>query len=126
MAVSTGTTSRGYHKLASLMGADSDAAIFRKFGRLNMLMLLRLQAELVDLEAKFAHACIEDDAAAAGDERRKYSMDFRALNAAKAPDDLQLNYLNEMKPKLREYSKANDYTTYAPMTLANDFRPSAA
>ncbi|KAK0728798.1 hypothetical protein B0T26DRAFT_748959 [Lasiosphaeria miniovina] len=40
----------GYARLASLMGAHPETAIVRRFGSLNTLNLLYLQAELTDLE----------------------------------------------------------------------------
>jgi hypothetical protein len=42
----------GYLKLAYLMALAPEVAIFRKFGLLNVLNLLRQQAELQDLEEK--------------------------------------------------------------------------
>ena len=43
---------RGYPRLAALMGSYQETAIFRRFGKLNMLNLLSLQAELTDLEVQ--------------------------------------------------------------------------
>jgi hypothetical protein len=96
---------RGYHKLASLMSADGEKAIFRRFSRLNMLVLMSLQAELMDLEDEFEQTCIEDEQVPDSDERKKFSVNFKALKAAKAPNDLQWKALIKMKNKLREYSK---------------------
>ena len=96
---------RGYHKLASLMSADDETAIFRRFSRLNMLVLMSLQAELMDLEDEFEQTCIEDEQVPDSNGRKKFSVDFKALKAAKAPDDLQWKALIKIKNKLREYSK---------------------
>jgi hypothetical protein len=96
---------RGYHKLASLMSADGETAIFRRFSRLNMLVLMSLQAELMDLEDEFEQTCLEDEQVSDGDERKKFSVDFKALKAAKAPNDLQYKNLIKIKDKLGEYSK---------------------
>jgi hypothetical protein len=43
----------GYHKLAALMGKSRRMAIFRRFGKLTMVNLLDLQAELADLEERY-------------------------------------------------------------------------
>jgi hypothetical protein len=50
----------GYSKLASLMGAHPELAIFRRFGTLNAQNLLYLQAELIYFENKM-RKCVEVD-----------------------------------------------------------------
>ena len=50
----------GYDHLAEFMAQDPSLAIVRRFGRLNMLSILHLQAELVDLESDLDHYALQD------------------------------------------------------------------
>lgn len=50
----------GYPKLAALMNLIPETCIFRRFGTLNSLNLLYLQAELTDIERKLQEAQIVD------------------------------------------------------------------
>lgn len=96
---------KGYPKLAALMGPNLDVAIFRRFGALNMLNLMSLQAELVDLEAQLSDVMHED--ASSDDPKRKlYSERFSILQRSLEDGDgvqwqMQLNIRN----KLTEYSR---------------------
>ena len=50
----------GYTRLAEHMGEHANRAVFRRFGQLNALNLLYLQAELVELEREWAgHAAAD-------------------------------------------------------------------
>ena len=72
--------SEGYPKLSSLMASYPTAAIFRRFGELNMLNLLRLQAELQDLEAQLQEVRDEDAYSQSNDTiRASYVTDFRLM-----------------------------------------------
>lgn len=51
----------GYHKLAALMGKSRRMSIFRRFGKLTMVNLLDLQAELTDLEERYQVICAADN-----------------------------------------------------------------
>lgn len=52
----------GYRELAFEMAKkESDLAIFRRFGELNMLNLLSLQAELIELQGRYKRICEIDD-----------------------------------------------------------------
>lgn len=93
---------RGYHRLADLMGQYPETAIFRRFGDLNMLNILSLQAELIDLRVEFRDTWAEDDGSAEPGEK-EYSTWFRKL--IKAEDSIQLDLLNKIREKLRLYSK---------------------
>jgi len=96
----------GYLKLASLMGHHTETAIFRRFGQLNMLNLLSLQAELTDLEFQLQHIRQEDEAS---DDplRMLHTIDFWELRQSrKAGDDLQWQTLLNIRQKLQEYSIA--------------------
>lgn len=92
---------RGYHRLADLMGHYPEAAIFRRFGALNAIHLLSLQAELIDLQVQFRDICAEDDSMGNSDEK-EFSTYFRKLRESE--DSLQYDMLNKIRAKLREYS----------------------
>jgi hypothetical protein len=53
----------GYRALANTMAKRRDLAIFRKFGALNMLNLLNLQAELMELQDRLVERFHKDDEA---------------------------------------------------------------
>lgn len=93
---------KGYHRLADLMSRYSEAAVFRRFGALNMLNLLSLQAELIDLQDQFHDMWAEDDDSSDPNEKQ-FSTYFRLLRGAE--DSFQYEKLNEIRKKLHEYSK---------------------
>jgi hypothetical protein len=97
---------RGYHKVANLMGAYSETAIFRRFGYLNMLNLLYLQAELMELEAKFQTICADDAKGISGEPKEKeYAFDFRRLRESGSTiNHDQLDTLQDIQVKLEKYS----------------------
>jgi len=101
MATPSHEEPRGYHRLADLMGHYSEAAIFRRFGALNMLNLLSLQAELVDLQVQFRDVWIEDETSSDNSEKL-FSTHFRTLR--KSEDSHHLKMLIEIRQKLQEYS----------------------
>jgi hypothetical protein len=99
----------GYHRLADLMGRHSETAIFGRFGDLNMLNILSLQAELLHLRLQFRENWDEDDRSTIGDEKY-YSSYF--LKLMQAEDSIQMGYLTQIREKLHLYSKlsaASDY-----------------
>jgi hypothetical protein len=104
----TPSTDRGYPKLAREMGRISEFAIFRRFEYLNMLNLLRLQAELVNLESELQVLQQQDNDANDGD-KSNFSVDFYLLFKSKATpgDNLQITTLEKIGEKLREYCKDN-------------------
>lgn len=92
----------GYPKLANLMGNYPDHAIFRRFGRLSTLNIMRLQAELVYLEAELK-SC-----------QRKYGGDY--WDGARQTSSTSFEFLSQYCPEqldimkrsskvLQEYSK---------------------
>lgn len=103
--LSTGSPKpRGYPKLAALMGSHQETAIFRRFGTLNMLNLLSLQAELTDLEGQLENIVKGDETSGDAD-RILHAIDFRELRAhAKDGDDLHWQMLLAIRAKLQEYS----------------------
>ena len=103
-ASAANTGAQGYQRLARLMGSYSETAIFRRFGHLNMLNLMYMQAELVELESSFQRICSDDaDALTATSE---FTFDFKALRAsADGPYEDQLKQLLIIQAKLASYSK---------------------
>ncbi|TVY80581.1 hypothetical protein LSUE1_G007655 [Lachnellula suecica] len=94
----------GYHKLAALMGSLSESAIFRRFGTLNMVNLLSLQAELVQLQVEFQDICHEDDHSEDPSDKL-FSSCFRDLrNSAGGVNDEQWRKLLDIRKKLSEYN----------------------
>lgn len=99
----------GYFELASMMGANPELAIFRRFSALNAHSLLLLQAELVFLENKL-QKCIEADAASGHDLRTIYDRDWQSLfESSTKPGGCaeQWDTLMRVKKVLKEYSKTS-------------------
>lgn len=94
---------RGYHRLAALMGKSRQMCIFRRFGKLTMLNLLSLQAELMKLEDQLRRWREEDDKSSDPDER-KYSSYFHGLQMSeKKTNNRQWKTLMATRKKLQEY-----------------------
>ncbi|KAI4594233.1 hypothetical protein KJ359_008508 [Pestalotiopsis sp. 9143b] len=79
-------TGAGYIKLAGLMSQKPETAIFRRFRLLSMMHLLRLQAELQDLEDSLKGTCT----------MRQYDEE----------DSEQMETLQKIGKKLEEYYAA--------------------
>lgn len=71
--------SRGYLKLANLMSVQPETRVFRRFGALALLNILRLQAELQDMEGEL-EAIIADDASSGNRGREECSLDFKLMH----------------------------------------------
>ncbi|MCJ1403440.1 hypothetical protein MMC11_006663 [Xylographa trunciseda] len=96
----------GHPKLAHLMSVSSQTAIFRRFGELNMLNLLHLQAELYDMEHRLREIRIEDTHSK-DPVRASYGNDFRLMrNWRETRDSLQYDSLVKIGKKLTEYNAA--------------------
>jgi hypothetical protein len=100
----------GYAKLAWLMGAHPEVAIFRRFGALNAQNLLYLQAELVFLEHKLRDLA-HKDSVSGHPQRREYSGCWYLLNdsitttASVGEDGEQWKTFLQIRQKLWQYSK---------------------
>lgn len=95
-------TAKGYPRLAQLMGTFSHTAIVRRFGTLNALNLLSLQAELIYLEQDY-QSRVERDNLSDNIDISVLSEDFEALRES---DGRQCKLLHtKIRPKLKEYSK---------------------
>lgn len=98
----------GYPRLASLMGAHPEMATFRRFGSLNALNLLYLQAELVDLENKLLKQA-KTDAESGHFEPSIYHRDWQTLSESMTTEDgnpTQWHTMLEVRDKLKEYSES--------------------
>lgn len=115
MAAGRDAENGNYQRLALFMTRCPDTAIFRKFATLNMLNLLRLQAELQDMEQNLQDIAEEDRTS--GDKLRKeYGRSFRLMRECKENkekrnnkmilDTMQYDLLVKMGEKLKEYNKA--------------------
>lgn len=94
----------GYAKLARHMSNHPENAIFRRFNDLNLLNLLRLQAELHVLEHQLKNVRTED-ARSTDPIRREYVNDFRLMrDSIDAGDSLQYGLLLTIGDKLQQYS----------------------
>ncbi|KAL8878191.1 MAG: hypothetical protein Q9198_003951 [Flavoplaca austrocitrina] len=97
--------SDGYEKLARLMSLSPGTAIFRRFQALNTTNLLRLQAELQDMEHELAEIR-SDDSHSKDPIRSSYVRDFPTMRDWKDTGaSLQYNLLIDIGKKLQEYSK---------------------
>lgn len=104
-AVHTNTMAaeRGHAKVATLMSHHHEAAIFRKFSKLNYQNLLYLQAELIHLESNLKGLADRD-----GEDpnRQQYCKDwwFLAQNEDEHDDREQWEKFLQIREKLKEYS----------------------
>ncbi|KAI4223947.1 MAG: hypothetical protein LQ349_007332, partial [Xanthoria aureola] len=100
------TVTDGYEKLAELMSLKPETAIFRRFQTLIVTNLLRLQAELQDMEHELAEIR-SDDAQSQDAIRKGYRYDFRSMRDWKETgDSLQYDLLVAIGEKLAEYNTA--------------------
>lgn len=96
------------------MASESDAAIFRRFSKLNYVTLLALQAELVSLEAEYDSRWASDEQATNTD-RVEFAVDFKALRTSilcaspepGKPGTEQWKLLMDIRTKLNTYSKSS-------------------
>ena len=96
--------SNGYPKLAQLMALHPEAAIVRRFGELNMINVLRLQAELQDMEHQLQEVRNEDERSL-DKVRESYVKDFRLMRDwSEDGDSLQHDLLLKISDKLKDYS----------------------
>ena len=95
---------QGYPALAWFMSKYPELAIFRRFSELNLINLLRLQAELQDLEHQLDEARREDSSSD-NENRQKNAKDFWHMRD-KHEDGTSSQYevLIEIGKKLDEYS----------------------
>lgn len=92
-----------YSKLAQMMSMSKATAIFRRFDELNMITLMRLQAELHDLERQLQDVRIEDSH---NDIAKFFAVDFKLMrNNVVEENSKQHDLLIKISDKLGVYSK---------------------
>lgn len=89
-----------YRRVAKFMSLYPETAIFRRFGSLTMLNLMKLQAELLALEDQIRRIGERDDASETPNEAN-YSIDFH--------DEAQRTLLEDSRVKLEQY-RVSEYT----------------
>ncbi|KAI8626750.1 hypothetical protein F5Y19DRAFT_466245 [Xylariaceae sp. FL1651] len=97
----------GYSRLASLMGTHKETAVFRRFGTLNALNLLYLQAELTNLENTLCQQA-KADAESGHFERSIYARDWETLSESMAAENQhcpQWNTFLQVRKKLDTYNQ---------------------
>ncbi|KAI9697151.1 MAG: hypothetical protein M1820_007886 [Bogoriella megaspora] len=97
-------TPAGYPKLAEWIGLVPETAIFRRFGFLNSLNLLYMQAELKYLEEKLKNVQRRDNQTP-GDEQW-YTRDYFFLDDSKEEHGEQIRLIMDMREKLEKYNAA--------------------
>ncbi|KAL1623297.1 hypothetical protein SLS56_008349 [Neofusicoccum ribis] len=96
----------GYPKLAEVMNTIPETAIFRRFGVLNSLNLLYLQAELMDIEQRLQEAQVADNIDLHGF-KSLYAKNWYFLSAsAQDGDQVQLKLAELVREKLEKYNAA--------------------
>ena len=94
-------SSRGYHKLSTIMSQDKDIAVFRRFDDLNLLCLLSLQAEILVLRQSLRRNCLLDDTHGQENEK-EYSGNFKM---SRDDNSEQHKNIEALRRTLKEYSK---------------------
>lgn len=94
------TSMGNYTKLAALIGAHQEMALFRQFAALNVKNLLYMQAELVHLEAELENIAREDRQCGHGE---KESYEASVFNL-KGSNGAQWRKALEIRNMLKEYS----------------------
>lgn len=99
----------GYRKLASLIGAHPRMGMYRRFGELNALNALYLQAELIELEDELKFQAVRDMKSDC-DGAKTYSRDWFTLSRPivrqneHSTCNPQWRTMLNIREKLREYS----------------------
>ena len=107
----------GYEDMARFMAKDSSYAIVRRFGYLNALNILYLQAELVDLEHSLGYWSTKDKSST-DRTRRNYQtswFDFSRHETDADSTDKSQNQWNTMlriRELLKQYSKNGSPPTF--------------
>lgn len=104
----------GYAKLAGLMGAHPEVAVFRRFGAMNAQNLLHLQAELTSLELKLKDYA-KEDAKSGHPKRVLYSRHWQTLSNSinvSDHDDKQWSTMLTIRDRLKEYSKSHVFRRF--------------
>jgi hypothetical protein len=95
---------RGYRKLATFMAEVDDVVIFRRFKKLNMINLLRLQSELAALELSYEAVCNKDDNSSNPEERGFTQSFYELREFGQISPGSQLELLDRINDTLHKYS----------------------
>lgn len=82
---------RGYEKLAHFVTTNRGLELYRRFGWLQTLNLLYLQAHLTDLEAQLRNT-IEEDLQSSDTDRTDLVLSWKALERSKEDPALNIQY----------------------------------
>jgi hypothetical protein len=95
----------GYNRLAAVIGANHELAIFRRFSTLNAKNLLFMQGELIHLEAELK-AIAREDKGSGDSEKAEFEFCIHTLRGPHECEDgdAQWRKILEIRQKLREYS----------------------
>jgi hypothetical protein len=108
------STIGGYPQISQLMSQYNELAIVRKFGNLNLLNLLHMQAELMHLEEKYHHISETDEKSSS---RAFRSRDWWSLTQLDCHGQKeQWDTLLEIRTKLSAYSKQNLSNVIMPLS----------
>ncbi|KAM0721389.1 hypothetical protein Q7P37_002313 [Cladosporium fusiforme] len=95
----------GYYELAEFMSSSPETAIFRRFGVLNLMNLLGLQAEVVELQRQWKNIyTVPEFRESLDDEEKDFSINFHKLLASEDSEHLKL--LMNTRRVLQEYNAA--------------------
>lgn len=100
----------GYPRLADIMSKSPETQIFRSFSQLNILNILRLQAELHDLDRRLTKAQRLTEAQGFGPNINQSFSTMRSDNAG--DDESQASLLEEIDRKLERYSWWLEFATH--------------
>lgn len=111
---------QGHARLAHLLGCWPQAAIFRRFGPLSVMTLLRLQARLSVLNEEIWTTCCLDQRSPEQSSQELWNS-FAKLQSL-PPDDERAKKLIEVQDTLKEYCRfsipsVRDMLTYRPDEL---------
>lgn len=101
-----GRVMEGHARLATLMGAYPETAIYKGFGALNAQNLLYYQAELLHLEEQFHNQLTEDRRRSEDVDRKLFTKDWRTLSECCGDDGRPGTWQTFLKLRhcLRNYS----------------------
>jgi hypothetical protein len=99
---------QGYRKLAEYMGENPNFAIFRRFGQLNALNLLYLQAELAEMEQLLSAQAAADRASPSVYTQNR-ALWFKALSFEEKPP---VGHCKQWRLMLRIREVLKEYSTF--------------
>ena len=92
----------GYTRLADFMAWDPPTASFHRFGSLNAMNLLGMQAELCSLQEELELNAKNNEKR--GPEHRRLQCDWTSLDSGQPESEERKNLLMKVRSKLDEYS----------------------